>query len=160
DNGIEGLLAQLPHAKFDLLNANYDVSKTELSSFIKPYKIYKMGKLKIGVFGLGVDLKGLVNKKQYGNIIYMDALEIAKDIEKHLKLNEKCDLIICLSHLGYDYKNEPNKISDLKIAAQTHYIDIIIGGHTHTFLDQPTLMKNLNHKKVLINQVGCFGLHL
>lgn len=160
DNGIEGLLAQLPHAKFDILSANYDVSKTDLASFVKPYQIYKRGKLKIGVFGLGVELKGLVNPKQYGAVVYLDPLEVAQDMANRLKFKEKCDLIICLSHLGYDYKNDPNKISDVKIAAKTRHIDIIIGGHTHTFLEKPSLIKNADDKTVLVNQVGCFGLFL
>ena len=73
---------------------------------------------------------------------------------------EKCDLIICLSHLGYTYKNEPDKISDLKLAAITHDIDLIIGGHTHTFLDKPTIVENAIGKKILVNQVGCYGINL
>ena len=68
--------------------------------------------------------------------------------------------MICLSHLGYSYKNDPNKISDLKLAELTTDIDLIIGGHTHTFLDKPTVMKNLNGKEVLVNQVGCYGINL
>ena len=77
-----------------------------------------------------------------------------------LKKENKCDLIICLSHLGYQYKNEENKISDLKLAAQTQDIDLIIGGHTHTFLDKPTVVNNLVGEKVLVNQVGCYGINL
>lgn len=160
DNGVEGLLAQLPHAKFDILNANYDVSKTDLAAFVKPYRVYKKGKVKIGVFGLGVELKGLVNQKQYGNIIYHDALEVAQSTANLLKHQEKCDFIICLSHVGYEYKNDPEKISDVKIAAQTNHIDIIIGGHTHTFLEKPSVIQNKDNQSVLVNQVGCFGLYL
>jgi len=77
-----------------------------------------------------------------------------------LKQEQKCDLIICLSHLGYEYKKEENKISDLKLAALTKDIDLIIGGHTHTFLDKPTVVKNLDGKDVLVNQVGCYGINL
>ncbi len=77
-----------------------------------------------------------------------------------LKTEEHCDLIICLSHLGYAYKTNPNKISDLKLAALTKDIDLIIGGHTHTFLSKPTIVKNMEGKNMLINQVGCYGINL
>ena len=77
-----------------------------------------------------------------------------------LKHEQKCDLVICLSHLGYQYKNDPDKISDTKLATLTKDIDLIIGGHTHTFLDKPTILKNLEGKDVIVNQVGCYGLNL
>jgi 5'-nucleotidase len=75
-----------------------------------------------------------------------------------LKTQEKCDLVICLSHLGYQYKEE--KMSDLKLAGLTQDIDLIIGGHTHTFLKKPTITKNAIGKNVLVNQVGFAGLNL
>jgi 5'-nucleotidase len=77
-----------------------------------------------------------------------------------LKHEQKCDLVICLSHIGYEYKNEPDKISDVKLAAATQDIDAIIGGHTHTFLDKPSVLRNANGKSVLVNQTGCYGLNL
>ena len=79
---------------------------------------------------------------------------------KILKEEEKCDLIICLSHLGHYYKNDSKKISDLTLAKSTKNIDLIIGGHTHTFLDKPVITTNLDGEKVTINQVGCYGLYL
>ena len=89
----------------------------------------------------------------------MDPIEITKDITRELKENENCDLIICLSHLGYHYKNT-QKVSDLKLAAATKDIDLIIGGHTHTFLPKPTLVKNINNETVIVNQVGAYGVNL
>ena len=160
DNGISGILAQIPHAKFDILTANYDFSKTDLAPHVKPYRVFKKGNIRIGVFGLGVELKGLVDKKLYGETIYNDPLEVAQSITDQLKTTEKCDLVICLSHLGYAYKNDPTKICDLQLAAKTKNIDIIIGGHTHTFLDQPTLIQNLDDRAVIVNQVGCYGINL
>ena len=91
---------------------------------------------------------------------YLDPIEIAQDMSRILKEDEQCDLIICISHLGYAYKNTPNKISDLKLAKATKNIDLIIGGHTHTFLDKPTVETNAEGKKVLVNQVGCYGLYV
>ena len=147
DNGIDGFYAQLPHAKFDFVSANYDFKNTVLNEIVKPYKIINKGGIKIGIFGLGIELEGLVDKKAYKETVYLDPVEIAQDMTRILKHNKKCDLVICLSHLGFSYKNEPNKISDLVFAKKTKDIDLIIGGHTHTFLDKPVVEKMLKEKK-------------
>jgi 5'-nucleotidase len=160
DNGIDGFYSQLPNAKFDFVVANYDFKNTVLDQIIKPYKIFNKNGIKIGVFGIGIELEGLVDKKSYKETVYQNPVEMAQEMTRILKKEQKCDLIICLSHLGYKYKNEENKISDLKLAAQTQDIDLIIGGHTHTFLDKPTIAKNLVGQEVLVNQVGCYGINL
>jgi len=160
DNGLEGFYAQLPHAKFDFVSANYDFKNTMLDGIVKPYKTFKKDGIKIGVFGLGIELEGLVDKKNYKETVYKNPVETAQEMTRILKTQEKCDLIICLSHIGYTYKNEPNKVSDLNLAAQTKDIDLIIGGHTHTFLDKPTIVKNLDGIDTLVNQVGCYGINL
>ena len=160
DNGIDGLYAQLPHAKFEFVSANYDFKNTVLDSHVKPYKIFNKGGIKIGVFGLGIELEGLVDKKAYKETVYNNPVEVAQDMARILKHNKKCDLVICLSHLGFSYKNEPNKVSDLDLAKKTKDIDLIIGGHTHTFLDKPVIQKNSEGKDVMINQVGCYGINL
>ena len=160
DNGIDGFYSQLPNAKFDFVVANYDFKNTVLDQIIKPYKIFNKNGIKIGVFGIGIELDGLVDKKSYKETVYQNPVEMAQEMTRILKKEQKCDLIICLSHLGYKYKNEENKISDLKLAAQTQDIDLIIGGHTHTFLDKPTIVKNLVGQEVLVNQVGCYGINL
>jgi len=160
DNGIEGLYAQLPHASFEFVSANYDFKNTIMNGHVKPYKIINKDGIKVGVFGLGVGLEGLVDKKNYKETVYLDPVEIAKDTARLLKEEKKCDLIICLSHLGYKYKDEPDKICDTKLATLTKDIDLIIGGHTHTFLDKPTVLKNAVGQDVLVNQVGCYGINL
>ena len=160
DNGIEGLYAQLPHAQFEFVSANYDFKNTVLDSHVKPYKIFNKGGIKIGVFGLGIELEGLVDKKAYKETVYLNPIEVAQDMTRILKHNKKCDLVICLSHLGFSYKNEPNKVSDLDLAKKTKDIDLIIGGHTHTFLNKPVIEKNSDGKEVIINQVGCHGINL
>lgn len=160
DNGIDGLYAQLPHADFEFITSNYDFSNTLLDSHTKPYKIFKKGDVKIGVFGLGIELTGLVNQSMYKETKYLDPIETSEEMTRILKIEKKCDLIICLSHLGYHYKNNPNKISDLKLAEATKDIDLIIGGHTHTFLKKPTIKKNSEGKNMLVNQVGCYGIYL
>lgn len=158
DNGIDGLYAQLPHAEFPFICSNYDFSNTVMNGHTEPYKIFVKDGVKIGIFGLGIELQGLVNDKLYKETQYLDPVETAQDMSRLLKEEKGCDLVICLSHLGYKYDGD--KISDLKVARQTENIDLIIGGHTHTFLERPTVETNRAGKKVLVNQVGCYGLFL
>ncbi|MBF0695494.1 MAG: metallophosphatase [Flavobacterium sp.] len=160
DNGIDGFHAQLHNANFGFVSANYDFSNTILDGIVKPYKVFTKSGIKIGVFGLGVELAGLVDKKLYKETVYLEPIDIAKDVVNTLRKHEKCDIVICLSHLGYHYSNDAAKVSDLKLAAATSGIDLIIGGHTHTFLDKPTVVKNEVGGDVLVNQVGCYGLNL
>lgn len=160
DNSIEGLYKQLPNANFDFVSANYDFKNTVLDSHVKPYKIIVKDDIKIGVFGLGIKLESLVDPKMYKETKYLDPVEISQDMSRILKEEEQCDLVICLSHLGYFYKNNPSIISDLNLAKVTQDIDLIIGGHTHTFLPKPTLVKNSIDQNMLVNQVGAFGINL
>jgi 5'-nucleotidase len=158
DNGLEGIKSQLKYAGFPFICANYDFSETILAGMTIPYKIFKKGGIKVGVYGLGVELQGLVGEKNYGKTRYLDPLETALKIEKILIEEHHTDLIVCLSHLGYSYKED--KVSDKILAAQTSHTDFIIGGHTHTFLQKPDLIKNLSGKDVVVNQVGFAGLIL
>jgi 5'-nucleotidase len=160
DNGITGLNEQMPNASFDFLISNYDFKNTVLDGKTSDYKIYTKSGIKIGVFGLGIELEGLVTKELYRETKYLDPIHIAQDVAKKLKNEEKCDLIICLSHLGYKYDNLPNRVCDYNLAKKTKDIDLIIGGHTHTFMNEPIILKNQISKDVLVNQVGCFGLFL
>ena len=160
DNGMDGLDKQLPNAKFDIISSNYDFKNTILESKVSDYKIYNKSGIKIGVFGLGIELEGLVSKDLYKETKYLDPKDIANDTAKKLKETENCDIVICLSHLGYKYEKFPNKVSDLNLAKSTKNIDLIIGGHTHTFMNKPVVVKNNVGNDVLINQVGCFGLYL
>ena len=160
DNGMEKLSKVLTHANFSFLNSNYTLKNTPLENKIKSHEIFNINGIKIGVFGLGIELEGLVEKKLYKGIKYLNPIEISKDISDDLKYNHNCDLIICLSHLGFSYSKDKNIMCDLILAKQTKNIDLIIGGHTHTFLDEPVKVKNLENKDVIINQVGCFGINL
>ena len=160
DNGIDGLYGQLPNATFEFVSANYDFKNTVLDGHVKPYKVFNKNGIKVGVFGLGVELEGLVDKRNYKETVYHDPVSVAQEMSRVLKHEKKCDLVICLSHIGYQYKNEPDKICDTKLATLTKDIDLIIGGHTHTFLDKPTILKNSDGKDVLVNQVGCYGINL
>ena len=160
DNGTKGLDIQLPHAAFDFIISNYDFKNTVLDGKTKPYKVYHKNGIKVGVFGLGIQLDGLVDPNNFKETKYLDPVEIAQEMSNKLKNELHCDLIICLSHLGYYYKRNPERISDLNLAKQTKDIDLIIGGHTHTFLPKPTIVKNNDNKNMLINQVGKWGIYL
>lgn len=160
DNGIDGLFAQLPHAKFDFISANYDFSNTVMDTHVKPYKIFNFEDIKVGVFGLGIELDGLVLERLFKETKYLDPVETTQEMTRILKEEKQCDLVICLSHLGYYYGDESSRISDLMLAKKTKNVDLIIGGHTHTFLPKPTVVKNADGKNMLINQVGCYGINL
>lgn len=159
DNGVDGLLAQLPYAKFDFVSSNYDFSNTILDGFTKPYQTYLKDGIKIGIYGLGIELSGLVTKNLYKETAYLPPYEIAIDLERRLKEEEQCDLVICLSHLGYQYQNS-QRPDDMTLATKTKHTDLIIGGHTHTFLDKPSVVQNAAGRDILVNQVGCYGVRL
>ena len=158
DNGIDGLYAQLPHADFDFITSNYDFSNTVMDGKTQPYRVFTKDGVKIGVFGLGIELQGIVNAHHYKETKYLDPIEISRDMTRILKDEKKCDIVICLSHLGYEYSS--NKVSDVVLAQNTSNIDLIISGHTHTFMEKPAVVNNKDGKNVMINQVGCFGLYL
>ena len=158
DIGLEGFLNAQQFANFPFLCANYDFSETILDGKTKAYHIFHKAGIKIGVFGIGVALKGLVSVDNYGNTRYFDPISTANKIASELK-SKSCDLVICLSHLGFEYENKSIN-SDRKLAAETENIDIILGGHTHTFFDKPLVLKNIKNKDVLVNQVGWGGVYL
>ncbi len=145
------------HATFSIVNANYDLSKTSLSSVVSSHTIIKKGRFKIGVFGLGVNLNGLVSPNLIDGIQYIDPIPVAQQ-QADLLAKKGCNVVICLSHLGYNYPTD--QVSDKILAKNTHGIDVIIGGHTHTFLESIDSITNKNGKQVYINQVGYGGLKL
>ena len=160
DNGLEGFAKVLPNAKFPFICSNYDFKNTILDGKTEPYKIFKKDGIKIGIFGIGIELSGLVGKKSYGETVYLHPIEMAQHYADFLKNEKKCDLIICLSHIGFDYKDQPEKMSDKHLAAKTSGIDLILGGHTHTFLQEPLRLQNKDGKNVIVNQVGWAGILL
>lgn len=158
DAGLEGLYNSLTFANFSLINCNYDFSNTIMNGKTVPYKIFEKGKMKIGVLGVGIEMRGLVPDDLFGETIYLDPIDNANRIAVLLKQEEKCDLIICLSHLGWKYNDE--KVSDEVLAAKSRNIDLIIGGHTHTFFESPMSYKNADGEEVIVNQVGWAGIFL
>ena len=156
DNGLQGIKDPLPNAEFPIVSSNYDFSDTILSGSFPEYKIFKRDGVKIGIYGVGIELENLVGKKNYGATVYNDPLVVAQKMESFLKNDKNCDLVICLSHLGLRYRD--NKVSDMDLAAETSYTDLIIGGHTHTYLEKPLEEKNKLGQPVIVNQAWWAGL--
>ncbi|HTF04527.1 MAG TPA: metallophosphatase [Bacteroidia bacterium] len=158
DGGLDNLAKQLNHATFPLLCANYDFTGTPMEGKTIPYKIFEKEGVKIGVFGLGIEMAGLVDSRLYGKTVYLDPIIKAAEMVKELRDNQKCDVVVCLSHLGFKYEND--KVSDMELAKKSRGIDVIIGGHTHTFLDKATIVKNRESEDVAVAQVGWAGIRL
>ena len=159
DGGAELFARQIKaHANFPVLVANYDVSQSPLREVVKPYRVFKKDGVRIGVFGLGIAPDGLIPLNLFAGTRYLDPVAKANEMAAFLRNEEKCSLVVCLSHLGYSMQG--GEISDLKLAPQTRGIDLVIGGHTHTFLREPTTVPNLDGKPMLVNQVGFGGINL
>lgn len=158
DSGLTSLSKAMQFANFPFVSSNYDFSKTPLNGMLKENMILERKGIRIGIYGLGIELQGLVGTSLCEKTIYNDPLETALNQEDYLRNKEKCDLVICLSHLGYRYKTP--KVSDEVLAKNTHLTDVILGGHTHTFLDSPVEILNKEKQSVVINQVGWAALML
>ena len=158
DNGLDFLAKMIRRAKFPFITTNFDFTGTPLEGLTKKYVILKRGGLKIGIIGLTIDPEGLIEKKNFEGAKYLDPLETANQTAAFLKKEKKCDMVICLSHLGY-YPEE-DRFGDITLAKKSRNIDIILGGHTHTFMQQPDHRVNLDGKDVFIQQTGCYSINV
>ncbi len=158
DAGIEGFHKQMPLAEFPFIVSNYNFDDTILNGKISKYKIIEKAGLKIGLIGLGIELNELVPEKLYKKTVYENPIDKAEYYGRLLKEDMKCDYVICLSHLGYKYRED--KVSDVVLAENTSYIDLILGGHTHTFMRKPDIRKNKKNNEVIVNQAGWAGILL
>ena len=150
DFGLENMARLFRLAEFPIVCANYDVTGTVLEGLVKEYVVLHRDGIKIGVFGLGAQLEGLVAKASYGDVKFEDPVSEAQRIADLLKMQEKCDLVICLSHLGW--KGEP--YSDVKLIENTCNIDVVLGGHSHSYFEKPEYYKNLDGVEVPLQQMG------
>lgn len=150
DFGLENMARLFRLAEFPIVCANYDVTGTVLEGLVKEYVVLHRDGIKIGVFGLGAQLEGLVAKASYGDVKFEDPVSEAQRIADLLKMQEKCDLVICLSHLGW--KGEP--YSDVELIENTCNIDVVLGGHSHSYFEKPKYYKNLDGVEVPLQQMG------
>lgn len=158
DNGLDGFNDVHHLAAFPFLAANYDFSQTLLAGKIKSHIIIEKAGKKIGIYGLGINPEGLVSRALYGDTKYLDPIAVAGEVEERLFKQHRCELIVCLSHLGFSY--ETDQVSDVVIAKNTRHTDIIIGGHTHNLLNPPEVVVNQAGNNVTIAQAGYGGVYL
>lgn len=156
DFGLDNMARLFGMARFPIVCANYDVKGTVLEHVVKPYLILEKHGLKIGVFGLGTKLSGMVQTDNYGGVVYNDPYESANTVAAQLK-KQGCDLVICLSHLGFT-ASAKDPVSDVELVKHSRNIDIILGGHSHTFIEEPVYYKDLDGKEVYISQMGKSGV--
>jgi 5'-nucleotidase len=158
DNGIDGLVRMLPHASFPFVSANYTVDPASpLAGKVMSHLIRQVGPVKVGIFGLGIDFDRLVIGALHEGVSYSDPILAARQQVEALR-QQGCHLVICLSHLGYRYRED--RPSDMTLAAEVPGIDLILGGHTHTFLDAPETISHPDGRFSIVNQVGWAGIRL
>ena len=158
DNGVGGLVAMLPEAGFEFVSANYDVSGSALAGHVEPWTIREFGGVRVGIFGLGIAFEKLVLTSLHEGVVHTDPVAAAHEACRELR-EQRCSLIICLSHLGYRY-GDPSRPSDRVLAAEVPWIDLILGGHTHTFFDEAEVFDRRHGGFTVVNQVGWGGMRL
>lgn len=158
DNGTDSLAQALEGANFDIINSNYEISHPRLKAKVKPYAVYERAGVKVGVFGLGIDFTGLVTPENHQGVEYRSPTEAAKKMVKILRENEKCTAVICLSHLGLT--GFQKECGDRDLALQVSGIDAILGGHTHTYMETPEIIKSDSGWTTAIHQVGASGTRI
>lgn len=157
DFGLENMARLFRMANFPVVCANYDVSGTVLEGLVKPYTILKRDGLKIGVFGLAPKMEGLVQADKCEGVVYKEPVAVAQEVVDVLRNKEQCDVVICLSHLGIRSNNGD---SDEKLVAETHGIDAILGGHSHTFMQKPAFYMNADGQSIPVLHTGRSGIYV
>lgn len=153
DNGIEDLTGRLAQLKgTEVVSANIDVSQFELADYVKPCTVIERGGFRIGIIGLEADLSSNVSATISSRIPQLDDVEVTNRWAEYLRDTEKCDLVILLSHIGYE--------EDQKLVPQTRNLDLVIGGHSHTFVDEMIYVRDLDGRKVPVVTDGCFGVEM
>jgi len=159
DNGKEELARRLSMADFQTVTCNYDFTGTCLEDLVQPYTIVKRGGYKIGIIGATSYLENVVLASYIDDLKRLDTIEEVNKWAKKLKEEDKCDIVIFLSHCGYDDKSEVAP-GDVQIAAASYDVDLVIGGHSHTFLDEPTMVMNQRGIEIPVVQDGCWGVNV
>jgi len=159
DFGMENMLRIFQMADFPVVCSNYDFTGTILEGVVKPYIILKRNGVKVGVFGLSPQLAGLVQGSKSEGVVFNDPATVANEMASLLKNKKHCDVVICLSHLGYDYSEKPDQYSDNVVFPKTHGIDLVLGGHSHSYMEKPVILKDADGKDLTLfhtGKNGCF----
>lgn len=154
DFGLENMARIFRKAKFPIICANYDFTGTVVEGLVKPYVIIKRKGVRIGIFGLSPKLDGLVMASTCAGVRYSDPIKTANAVADKLKNEEKCDVVICLSHLGWDEAG----LNDMEMMAKTRNIDLVLGGHSHSYFKTLNHVRNLDGKDVPNDQNGKHGI--
>lgn len=160
DNGTSVLAERLRQLDCPVVCANYDFSATDLAGIVKPYAIVKKAGRKIGVIGLLTDISTVVDISMNKGLVYQDPVKVAQKYADYLRNEKKCDLVICLTHLGDEREKNKDAAIDQDLVAGTTGIDIVVGGHSHTELDDMLIWKNAEGKDVVYVTDGCWGLEI
>lgn len=158
DYGLENLAEIIRKSKYPYITTNLDFTGTPVEGLTKPFLVIDKAGIRIGIIGLTINPEGILAQKNYEKTKWLDPIVAANETADYLRKKEKCDLVICLSHLGIYFSEE--ELGDLSLVEQSHDIDIILGGHTHTFLRFPERRQNADGEEVLINQVGVNGIYV
>ena len=156
DFGLENMTRLFKNANFPVVCSNYDFANTELKDIVKPYLVLKRKGVKIGVFALCPPLEGLVSTKNYGPLKFLDPVEVTNKMVDILRNKKKCDVVICLSHLGWETSEYP----DNKVIQQTQGIDLVLGGHSHTYLKELGYDTDMTGKQVPVDHEGKHGAYV
>ncbi|MCF0166881.1 MAG: metallophosphoesterase [Bacteroidales bacterium] len=159
DNGQQELARRIRNSDFTTICANYDFTGTPLEGLIQPYTIVHKAGLKIGLFGLVLNLNTMQASHKLEGMKWLGEYEVAQKMADELRA-QGCDLVIALTHIGYGRQGDSREFSDINLAARTTGIDLIIGGHTHTFISKPLVLKNADGKDVTIVQAGGQGVEV
>ncbi|MCD8183223.1 MAG: bifunctional metallophosphatase/5'-nucleotidase [Bacteroides sp.] len=157
DFGLENMARLFRMANFPVVCSNYDVTGTVLEGLVDPYIILNRDGLRIGVFGLAPKMEGLVQADKCEGVVFKDPIKVAKEMVDVLRNKENCDVVICLSHLGIRSNSED---CDENLAAKTEGIDVILGGHSHTFMEKPAYYLNAEGKSVAVLHTGKSGIYV
>jgi len=160
DNGVDSLAKALQFASFDLVSTNYDVRGSVLENRVKTHVVKEVGGLRVGLFGLGISPTGLITPDNFKPLQYLDPVRMTRWVTKLLREQERCNLVIGMSHLGYYADRKNGEPGDSQVAAQVDGIDFIASGHTHTFMEKPVLQKSPAGKDTIIFQVGRSGIYV
>ena len=154
DFGLDNMARLFKKVNFPIVCANYDFTGTVVEGLVKPYVVIKRKGVKIGIFGLSPKLEGLVMASTCAGVKYLDPIKTANDIADKLKNEEKCDVVICLSHLGWDEAG----LNDMEMMAKTRNIDLVLGGHSHSYFQKLNYVRNLDGKEIPNDQNGKHGI--